>query len=266
MKDKVILITGGSGSLGRALIPQLLVYNPHSIRILSNNEYEIYSISQEINDIRVRPLIGDIRDRERMNRAVNGVDYIIHAAALKHVDLCEYNPIEAVKTNILGSINIIDCAIDKGVAKVLAISSDKAVHPINIYGATKLAMEKLFVNAGVYGTTKFSCIRFGNFLGSRGSFLEMVEGNHDAPIPITNENMTRFWIPLEKAAEFTIKCLMMMKGGEVFIPKMDEEKIVDFVVGRPIEIIGRRAGEKLSEMLFAEGEVVEDCKEYFLVK
>jgi len=166
-RDKTILITGGSGSLGEAIAKLLLSNGVKSVRILSNDEWQQVQMQRFCTDERLRFLIGDVRDRDRMYRAMNGVNIVIHCAALKHIPICEYNPIEAVKTNILGSINVIDSAIDNEVEKVLAISSDKAVHPINLYGATKLAMEKLITQANVYGTTRFSCVRYGNF-GGRG--------------------------------------------------------------------------------------------------
>ncbi len=263
IKDKVVLITGGSGSLGKELLPILLKERPASIRVISNDENQIHQLSEEFKHTNVRPLIGDIRDKDRLYRAMNGVEYVIHTAALKHVYLSEYNPMEAVKTNVVGSMNVIDCAIDNNVKKVIAISSDKAVHPINLYGATKLVMEKLFKNAGHYGKTKFACVRFGNFIGSRGSFLEGID--EKKVVNITDERMKRYWIPLEQAADFTIKCLEIMEGGEVFVPKMTEHSVMEFVHGRPVEIIGKRDGEKLSEMLFAEGEVVTDKGGYFVV-
>ena len=270
MKDKTVLITGGTGSLGVAVAKQLI--EDCVVRVLTNNEAELVDIESHFNSSNIRFLIGDIRDTDRMHRAMNGVDVVIHTAALKHVPVCEYNPIEAVKTNVMGSINVIDAAIDNSLDKVIAISSDKAVHPINIYGATKLTMEKLFIQANVYGKTKFSCIRFGNFQGSRGSVLpkwyEQLERNE--PITVTEKDMTRYWITLDKASGFVVDCINRMEGGEIFIPKMPEEdmmKLATEMAGEQgFQFIGRRPGEKLHEMLFAEGEKPEDCDGYFVIR
>lgn len=265
LRGSTVLITGGTGSLGTALGERLLTYYPQSIRVLSNDENSIYELGQKIKDERLRLLIGDIRDKDRISMAMRGVDYVIHCAALKHVPLCEYNPIEAVKTNVLGSINIVECAVDCMVKKTIAISTDKAVHPINIYGATKLAMEKLFINANCYGG-KFACVRFGNFTKSRGSFLTKL---NDIPIPVTHEDMERYWIDIDEAANFTIYCLTEMKGGEVFVPRMDKLNIMDIIKDSisdaEIKITGRRAGEKLTEILFAEGENPEDRGDYYVI-
>lgn len=265
---KVILITGGTGSLGTALASHLLYDDRYSaIRLLTNSEDELVNMKRRMGQNKLRYMIGDIRDRDRLKSAMSGVDEVIHTAALKHVDICEYNPIESVKTNVLGSINIVDAATDCGVKSVIAISTDKAVHPINIYGATKLTMEKMVI--GSNGRTKFSCIRFGNFEGSRGSVLPMWYGQVERgeALTITDKEMTRFWITIDKAAQFTIDRLNDMSGGEVFIPKMPEEELMETVkaLGKDIEIevIGRRAGEKLHEMLFAEGETPVDCGDYY---
>lgn len=269
MKDKVVLITGGTGSLGQGIVKSISELKPSSIRLLTNNEWELHDAQRHLVEPNIRFLLGDVRDSDRLHRAMDNVDIVIHAAALKHVPICEYNPIEAVKTNILGSINIIDAAIDNGVDKVIAISSDKAVHPINIYGATKLTMEKLFVQANVYGRTRFSCVRFGNFRGSRGSVLplwyEQLERNE--PITVTEKDMTRYWITLDKASEFVVECIDMMNGGEVFIPKMPEESLMELaevMAGEQgFRFIGKRPGEKLHELLFNEDEKPEDCGDYF---
>jgi len=271
--DKVILITGGTGSLGQALVKELLNHNPHAIRVFSRNEYLQWEMQRNLNNKIIRYQIGDIRDRDRLSRAMTGVDYVVHAAALKHVPVCEYNPIEAVKTNVVGTINVIEAAIDNRVKKVLAISSDKAVHPINIYGATKLAMEKLITHANVYGNTQFSCIRFGNFKGSHGSVLQLWEKQaEEGRVTVTEKEMTRFWISLEDAAEFTLSCFDKMQGGEIFIPRMPEramgELLDNLPKGMAIEVTGKREGEKLHELLIAEGEETcltetEDC---FIIK
>lgn len=269
-KDKIILITGGSGSLGESITKLLLSKDIKSVRILSNDEWQQVQMQRFCKDERLRFLIGDVRDRDRLYRAMNRVDMVIHCAALKHVPICEYNPIEAVKTNILGSINVIDAAIDNGVEKVLAISSDKAVHPINLYGATKLVMEKLITQANVYGATKFSCVRYGNF-GGRGSVVpQIMQQVESGKITITDRDMVRFWMTLEHASSFTLQCLEMMEGREVFIPKITERGIMDIVreiaPKAEVEIIGKRVGEKLHEQLFGEGEEVVDKGDYFVIQ
>jgi UDP-N-acetylglucosamine 4,6-dehydratase len=269
LKDKTILVTGGTGSFGKKFVELVLTHNPKAVRVLSRNEYFQWQMKQGLSDVRF--FIGDIRDRDRIYRASKGCDIIIHAAALKHVSFCEYNPIEAVRTNILGSINIVDCGIDNGVEKVLGISSDKAVDPINLYGATKLVMEKLLIDANVYGG-KFSVVRFGNLIGSRGSFFDLLNQKKSDIIPITDTRMTRYWIGMEDAVKFSFKCLDMMEGGEIFIPKMAKIPVNDLVsVLAPDakkEIIGQQAGEKLSEALIGQGEVgkAEDCESYWVIK
>jgi len=214
------------------------------------------------DDPRLRYFIGDVRDKERLHRAGQGVDVIVHAAALKQVPSCEYNPFEAVKTNILGASNIIDVAIDAGVKKVLALSTDKAVNPINLYGATKLVAEKLFVQGNAYAGaegTRFSCVRYGNVVGSRGSVIPVFQKQRqNGKITITDERMTRFWITLEQGVQFVIKCIGAMQGGEVFVPKIPTMRIVDLaeVIAPDCEreIIGIRPGEKLHESLVNEDE------------
>jgi len=276
-KKAVILITGGAGSLGKSIVRYLLRETDTICRVFDNSEYNIYEFERQLGDTeldksRVRFLHGDIRDKDRLHRALVGVSEVIHTAALKHIPLCEYNPIEAVKTNILGSINVIEASLDNNVNKVLAISSDKAVHPINIYGATKLAMEKLFINANAYAGTAFSCVRLGNFSLSQGNVRQRwyKEAEEGKPLTITEKEMTRFWISISDAAEFSVKCLDMMNGGEIFIPKMEEELIIDLAKkvspDSELRIIGKRTGEKLNEMLFAEGEKAIDMNNYFLIK
>tara|TARA_Y100000310_G_scaffold84594_1_gene81498 strand:- start:10224 stop:11063 length:840 start_codon:yes stop_codon:yes gene_type:complete len=270
--DKTLLITGGAGSLGKALTLELLKHSPQSIRIFDNSEFFQWEMQQKYTDPRLRFLIGDIRDKERLSRAMNGADIVIHAAALKHVPLCEYNPIEAVTVNSLGSANVIDCAIDNKAQKVIAISSDKAVHPINIYGATKLVMEKLIVQANVYGDTKFSCVRFGNFEESRGNLVSLVYQQLESgePITVTDKEMSRFWITLDKVCEFIVQSLEIMKGGEIIIPKMTQKEIMDVISSIApnalYKVIGRRQGEKLNELLFSEDENPVDCGSYHLIK
>ena len=266
MKNKTILITGGTGSLGQELTIHILKQSPKSIRVFSRGEALQLEMQQRLDNKIVRFLIGDVRDINRLKRAMTNADIVIHVAALKQVPTCEYNPIEAVRTNIDGSVNIVDAALDCGVGKVLAISSDKAIHPVNLYGATKLVMEKLVVQANVYGDTKFSCVRFGNFWGSRGSVIPLwEEQRRTGTITLTDGDMVRFWINLEEAAEFTLSCVERMEGGEIFIPRMPSltmKEIANAVAPEAkFEIIGKRPGEKLHELLFAEGEEERSIKE-----
>ncbi len=252
-----VLVTGGTGSLGQELVKQLLPI-AKSIRVFSRNEYFQWEMQKHFNNEILRFLIGDVRDKERLWRALDGVDLVIHTAALKHVLSCEYNPIEAVKTNIEGSINIIETALDRNVEKVLAISSDKAVSPLNIYGATKLCMEKLFINANVYGG-KFSCVRCGNFVGSRGSVIPLFkEQAKTGVITVTDPSMTRYFIDLDAVASFVIYCAKIMEGGEIFVPDMKEENILELAkttfTGVNIKFTGKGEGEKLTEELMTEDE------------
>ncbi|MFC1963401.1 UDP-N-acetylglucosamine 4,6-dehydratase (inverting) [Chloroflexota bacterium] len=271
LDNKVVLLSGGTGSFGQKFTEiALREYNPKRIRIYSRGELLQFEMSKKFNhDPRLRFFIGDVRDKIRLNRAMTGVDIIVHAAALKQVPTCEYNPIEAVKTNIDGAINIIDAAIDNGVEKTIAISSDKAAHPVNLYGATKLVMEKLFIQANYYsGAQKniFSCVRYGNVIGSRGSIVPLfLEQKEKGKIAITDERMTRFWITLEQGVRFVGDCIGRMDGGEVFIPKIPSMKITDIsdVIAPDTrrEIIGIRPGEKVHEILLTEEEA-EHAKEY----
>jgi len=270
-RDGTYLITGGCGSLGQALTREILKHNPKSIRIFDNSEYGHWDMQEHLKDNRLRYFIGDVRDRDRLNRAMKGVDVVVHAAALKHVHLCEYNPIDAVKTNVIGSINVIDAALDCRVPKVIAISSDKAVHPVNLYGATKAIMEKLFIQSNVYGYTRFSCIRAGNFQGSMGSFMhKLYSASDDETIQITDKDMVRFWIDIDSMSLFTMRCIKMMQGAEIFIPKMSERKVMDIVsdiLPKAIcEFIGSRPGERLHELLFAETESPVDMGDYFVIR
>jgi UDP-N-acetylglucosamine 4,6-dehydratase (inverting) len=228
------------------------------------------------DDPRLRFFIGDVRDRDRLYRAMNGVDIVVHAAALKQVPACEYNPIEAIKTNINGAINIIDAALDNGVEKVIAISSDKAVQPVNLYGATKLVAEKLFIQGNAYTGgrgTMFSCTRYGNVFASRGSVIELfLEQRKNGFITITDERMTRFWITLEQGVRFVIDCIGRMQGEEIFAPKIPSMKVTDIAdvicPGVERKIIGIRPGEKLHEILLTEEEATHtrEFPEYFVVE
>lgn len=263
LKGKVILVTGGTGSFGRKFVEVALRYHePERIRIYSRGELLQSEMERQLNDERLRFFIGDVRDRNRVYRAMSGVDIVVHAAALKQVPACEYNPIEAIRTNIEGAINIIDAAIDNGVSKLMDISTDKAVHPVNLYGATKAVAEKLFVHGNAYTgghKTKLSCVRYGNVMGSRGSIIPIFsEQKKDGSITITDERMTRFWITPEQGARFVIDCINRMHGGEIFVPKIPSMKVTDLadIIAPDAErrIIGIRPGEKLDEILLTEEE------------
>lgn len=262
---KVILLTGGTGSFGQKFTEIMLnKYKAKVIRIFSRDELKQYEMDKKFNDPdRIRFFIGDVREKARLERAMDGVDIVVHAAALKQVPLCEYNPFEAVKTNILGAQNIIEAAIDHDVEKVMAISSDKAVNPVNLYGATKMCMEKLFVAANSYvgeqRQTKMSCIRYGNVVGSRGSVVPLFKQYKESgTIAITDKRMTRFWITLEQGVELVIQCITSMYGGEIFVPKIPSMRIMDLAEaiapGSKTKIIGIRPGEKVHESLLTEDE------------
>ncbi|MEV9530420.1 UDP-N-acetylglucosamine 4,6-dehydratase (inverting) [Aliarcobacter butzleri] len=257
---KNILITGGTGSFGKKYTKILLEkYTPNKIIIYSRDELKQYEMAQEYNDRCMRYFIGDVRDDARLKKATKDVDFVIHAAALKHVPIAEYNPMECIKTNINGAQNVIDAAIENGVSKVIALSTDKAANPVNLYGATKLASDKLFVAANnLVGTqdTKFSVVRYGNVVGSRGSvvpFFKKLINEGVKELPITDEKMTRFFITLEDGVNFVLKNFERMQGGEIFIPKIPSMKIVDMAKAiapnLPHQIIGIRPGEKLHEIM-----------------
>lgn len=258
-----ILLTGGTGSFGRYFCKMMIEkYRPKVIRIYSRDELKQFEMRQRFGEKQLRYLIGDVRDRDRLRRAMEGVDIVIHAAALKQVPACEYNPIEAVKTNIQGAQNVIDAAIDAGVKKVVALSTDKAVNPVNLYGATKLCAEKLFVQGNAYSGGKeprFACVRYGNVIGSRGSVVPLfLKQRMNGKLTITDERMTRFWITLDQAVELVLSALVHMQGGEIFVPRIPSMKIVDLAKAIAsectIEEIGIRPGEKLHEVLVTEEE------------
>lgn len=277
LNNKKILVTGGSGTFGNAFVERILKENIKKVYIFSRDECKQWQMSQKFNDNRVLFLIGDIRDKDRLYRAFEGIDYVIHAAAQKHVPSCEYNPFEAVNTNIIGTENIINAAIDRGVKKVLAISTDKAVLPINLYGCTKAVMEKLFIHGNNYAgnnDTKFSCVRYGNVIGSRGSVIELWKKQikESDNITLTDISMTRFWITIEKAVEFVLQSLNIMKGEEIFVPELRTMELKDlaliFTSFDNIEITGVRQGEKLHEVLISREETsrtlkIKDFKENF---
>jgi UDP-N-acetylglucosamine 4,6-dehydratase/5-epimerase len=258
--DKNILITGGTGSFGKKYTKILLEkYRPNKIIIYSRDELKQYEMSQEYNDKCMRYFIGDVRDAARLKKAMKDVDYVIHAAALKHVPIAEYNPMECIKTNIYGAQNVIDAALENGVSKIIALSTDKAANPVNLYGATKLASDKLFVAANnLVGTqdTQFSVVRYGNVIGSRGSvvpYFQKLLNEGTTFLPITDEKMTRFMITLEDGVNFVLKNFERMQGGEIFVPKIPSMKIVDLAdaMAPSLErrIIGIRPGEKLHEIM-----------------
>lgn len=261
---KVVLVTGGTGSFGKKFIRIMLnEYHPSKIIIFSRDELKQHEMrAAGYNDPSLRYFIGDIRDKERCLRAFDGVDVVIHAAALKQVPACEYNPMEAIKTNILGSSNVIDASIDAGVSRVVALSTDKAVNPVNLYGATKLAAEKLFVQSNAYAggrEVRFACVRYGNVVGSRGSVVPVfLKQRETGKVTVTDDRMTRFWISLEQGVRFVIRAAENMYGGEVFVPKIASMKVVDLAKAiapkAQVEIIGIRPGEKLHEVLISDDE------------
>ncbi len=261
---KVVLVTGGTGSFGKKFVEIMLAhYKPAKLIVFSRDELKQHEMRVNgFDHPSLRYFIGDVRDQLRLRRAMNGVDIVIHAAALKQVPACEYNPMEAIKTNILGSSNVIEAALDAGVEKVMALSTDKAVSPVNLYGATKLAAEKLFVQSNAYAagsTTRFSCVRYGNVVGSRGSVIPIfIKQRNNGKLTITDTRMTRFWLTLEQGVKFVINCTEKMQGGEVFVPKIPSTRIVDLAqVIAPqaeIEVIGIRPGEKLHEVLINDDE------------
>lgn len=262
LNDKSILITGGTGSFGKAFTKYVLEnYAPKKIIIYSRDEFKQFIMQNEFKEYagKLRFFIGDVRDKERLTRAFEGVDYVIHAAAMKQVPACEYNPAEAIKTNINGAQNVIDAALDTGVKKVVALSTDKAVNPVNLYGGTKLVSDKLFIAANAYAGNKdinFSIVRYGNVAGSRGSvipFFNSIIKNGGAELPITDYRMTRFWISLRQGVELVIKALEEAKGGETFIAKIPSFKITDLaeamLPGCKMPEVGIREGEKLHEIM-----------------
>jgi len=264
-KDQVILVTGGTGSFGKKFIEIMLEeYQPAKLIIFSRDELKQHEMRVGgFDHPSLRYFLGDVRDYDRLRRAMNGVDSVVHAAALKQVPACEYNPMEAIKTNILGSSNVIEAALDTGVKKVLALSTDKAVNPVNLYGATKLSAEKLFVQSNAYAAgspTRFACVRYGNVIGSRGSVIPLFlqQRENGAVSTITDDRMTRFWLSLEQGVRFVIRAIEEMHGGEVFVPKIPSTRITDVAQAiapdARIEVIGIRPGEKLHEVLIHEDE------------
>ncbi|HAO22838.1 MAG TPA: UDP-N-acetylglucosamine 4,6-dehydratase (inverting) [Desulfobacteraceae bacterium] len=257
---KNILITGGTGSFGKKCVKMLLEqYKPNKVIVYSRDELKQFEMQQDFNSSAMRYFIGDVRDAPRLSKAMRGVDFVIHAAALKQVPAAEYNPMECIKTNIHGAANVIDGALENGVEKVIALSTDKAANPINLYGATKLASDKLFIAANnIAGghKTVFSVVRYGNVVGSRGSvvpFFKKLVDQGATELPVTDTQMTRFWLTLRAGVEFVLKAFCRMQGGEIFVPKIPSVRITDIVQAiapnLPITVIGVRPGEKLHEIM-----------------
>lgn len=264
--NRSILVTGGTGSFGQQFVQLLLeTSSPKRVIVYSRDELKQSEMSKRFPESKyesIRYFIGDVRDEQRLRRAMQGVDFVVHAAALKQVPACEYNPIEAVKTNIHGAENVINASIDAGVSRVLALSTDKACSPVNLYGATKQVAEKLFVHGNVYSGSegpRFACVRYGNVIGSRGSVVPLFKAQRSAGrVTVTDPRMTRFWITLEQGAKFVASCIEQMQGGEVFIPKLPTMNIMDVAAaiapGCAVDQLGIRHGEKLHEVMISADE------------
>ena len=263
-KKQVVLVTGGTGSFGKEFIRILLgEYKPAKVIVFSRDELKQHEMREAgFDQPNLRYFIGDVRDLGRLKRAMDGVDIVVHAAALKQVPACEYNPMEAIKTNILGTANVVEAALETTVSKVLALSTDKAVSPVNLYGATKLAAEKLTVQSNAYSgerPARFSCVRYGNVIGSRGSVVPIfLRQRQNGKLNITDKRMTRFWLTLEQGVRFVLNCVEVMQGGEVFVPKLPSTSILELAqaIAPKAELseIGIRPGEKLHEVLISEDE------------
>ncbi len=263
-QNQTILVTGGTGSLGKKFVDiALRELHPRKVIVFSRDELKQHEMREAgFDQPNLRYFIGDVRDRERLLRALHGVDIVVHAAALKQVPACEYNPMEAVKTNIMGTSNVVEAALDAGVKEVLALSTDKAVNPVNLYGATKLAAEKLTVQSNAYAAgsaTRYSCTRYGNVVGSRGSVVPVfLKQRQNGRVTVTDDRMTRFWLSLEQGVRFVMDCIEQMHGGEVFVPKIPSMRVIDLARAiapdAEISVIGIRPGEKLHEVLISEDE------------
>ena len=278
--EKTILITGGTGSFGKQCVASILMlHKPKKLIIFSRDELKQFEMAQTFSQEKhpcMRYFIGDVRDKERLYRAFRGVDYVIHAAALKQVPAAEYNPTECIHTNIQGAENIVNVAADLGVKKVVALSTDKAVSPVNLYGATKLCSDKLFVAANAFTAceTVFSVVRYGNVMGSRGSVIPFFIKKRDegGPLPITDPRMTRFWITLEKSVEMVLEAFILAKGGEIFVPKIPSMKITDLASAiapnMPTKNVGIRPGEKLHESMITseDSRSTIDIGQYYVIK
>ena len=263
LSDATILLTGGTGSFGTAFVERMTAEHPGTtVRIFSRDELKQSEMAARLPGAELRWFIGDVRDRRRLLRACQGADVVVHAAAMKQVPACEYNPFEAVQTNVIGAQNVVDAAIEAGVPQVVALSTDKAVNPVNLYGATKLCEEKIIVQGNAYaagGATRLACVRYGNVVGSRGSVVPLFRRQRDeGRLTITDERMTRFWITLDQAVDLVLTALDRMAGGEIFIPKIPSMRVTDLAEaiapGVPCDVVGIRPGEKLHEVLLTEDE------------
>jgi UDP-N-acetylglucosamine 4,6-dehydratase len=261
LTGKSILVTGGTGSFGKAFVKRALeVLKPRRLVVFSRDELKQFEMAQQFPPEEMRFFIGDVRDEPRLRRALDGIDVVVHAAALKHVPIAEYNPFEAIKTNVMGAENVINVAIDRGIERVIALSTDKAANPINLYGATKLCSDKLFVAGNAYSgpkKTRFAVVRYGNVVGSRGSVIPFFLARRKSGVlPITDPRMTRFWITLQQGVDFVINCLERMHGGEIFVPKIPSMNIMDLTAALApdcrTEVVGIRPGEKLHEVMVPE--------------
>ena len=276
LKDKSVLITGGTGSFGKAFVSRLLKEDEISkLVIFSRDELKQFEMAETVKSSKVRFFLGDVRDYQRLLQATDGIDVIVHAAAMKQIPAAEYNPMEAIKTNILGAENIVNAAIRNGVQRVLALSTDKAANPANLYGATKLCSDRLMVAGNTLAgrhVTRFACVRYGNVLGSRGSVIPFfLERAKSGSIPITDERMTRFWLTIEQGVQFVLDSLERMHGGEIFVPKIPSFKVTDVArvvcPGVPTHLIGIRPGEKLHEVMITEDDSYNtvESEEYYAV-
>ena len=287
-KGKKVLVTGGSGSIGQKIVKELFKYDVDVVRVLDNNETALFDLENDLNSSKIRIFVGDIRDYKRLEHAFKDIDIIFHAAAYKHVPLCEYNPMDAVKTNVGGTQNIIDAAIACDVKKVILISTDKAVNPVNVMGATKLLAERLMISSNAYSGangTKFSCVRFGNVLNSRGSVIPVFKKQikNGGPVTITDEAMTRFIMHIHEAAKLILTAGSLSEGSEIFILKMPSVRVPDLaeamieyyapkygfnVEDIEVDIIGKRIGEKLHEELMTPDEIIyaEETNDLFIIK
>jgi len=277
LEGKTILITGGTGSFGKAFTKRLLDdFSPRKVIVFSRDEQKHHRMAREFPDPRLRFFVGDVRDRDRLMRAFRGVDIVVHAAAMKHVHICEYNPIEAIRTNVDGATNVADAALDRNVGRVIALSTDKAVSPLNLYGATKLCMEKLFVAANSYvgdDSTRFDLVRYGNVVGSAGSVVPLfLNQRQNERLTVTDPSMTRFWIGMNRAVDLVLLALVDGLGGEVFVPKLPACSIATLAEaiapGVPVETIGIRPGEKIHESMITEDESrgIVEYEQYFVIR
>ncbi len=261
LKGKSVLITGGTGSFGKAFVQRLLKDDEiKKLVVFSRDELKQFEMAEKISSPKLRYFLGDVRDYQRLIQATDGIDVIVHAAAMKQIPASEYNPMEAIKTNVIGAENIVNAAIANGIKKVVALSTDKAANPANLYGATKLCSDKLMVAGNVLAglrETRFACVRYGNVLGSRGSVIPFfLEKAKEGALPITDERMTRFWLTIEDGVQFVLDSLERMHGGEIFVPKIPSFKVTDVArvvcPGVPTKVIGIRSGEKLHEVMITE--------------